>query len=383
MSHQIHRQRMSRRQFLEGGVALGLTAGLFTPVVQVLAQGNSKSQDAKDGSIISAAESTSSGPITVTDQLGKTVTFDRIPQRVATCIIPLPSIYFAVMGDTQTMVGCNPSSMVAYEKSMLKTMYPSLASVNTDWCARDFTVNVEELLKLKPDVVFQWTSQPEQIEKMESAGIKVIALKYGTVDDLKTWIHLLGNLFGKSQRAKELISYFDMQINEITDITADIPADERPVAVHLSGDLTVNGTGFTPYWIDCAGAVSPAAELGQQSVKVDMEQIYSWNPDYIFVGNFTDIVPSDLVENKLEGQDWSLVKAVRNNQVYKIPIGGYRWDPPCVETPLMIKWLASIMHPDLFKDMDMEAELRQFYQDIYDYELTDEDVSQVLEHRQD
>lgn len=377
-----------RRGFVTGLGALAMAAALGAGALGVrgafASQGSAGADGkAQAGSAAADASADASGPIEIVDQLGKTITFDEVPKRMATCIIPLPSIFFAVMGDTDTMVGCNPASMPAYEKSTLKAMYPSMANVNTDWCARDFTVNVEELLKLEPDVVFQWTTQPEQIEKMEEAGLKVIALKYGTVDDLKTWVDLLGRLFRREERAEFLKQYFDEQIAEVTEVTDELTDDQRPVAIHLSEDLTVNGTGFTPYWMEKSGANDPAATLDSQSVKVDMEQILAWNPEYVFIGNFTEIMPSDLMENRFDGEDWSLVKAVQEGNVYKIPIGGYRWDPPCVETPLMVKWLATTMHPDLFLDMAMEDEVKRFYEDVYDYQLSDEEVESILGHCQD
>ena len=54
------------------------------------------------------------------------------------------------------MVGCNPSSVIAYEDSTLRHMYPTMAKVDTSWVDTSFVVNIEELLKLEPDVVFQW-----------------------------------------------------------------------------------------------------------------------------------------------------------------------------------------------------------------------------------
>ena len=109
-----------------------------------------------------------------------------------------------------------------------------------------------------------------------------------------------------------------------------------------------------------------------------MEQIYQWNPDIIYIGNFTSIQPSDLLENKIEGEDWSAVSAVKSGNVYKIPIGGYRWDPPGVETPLMVKWLAKIQHPEEMKAMDMKDEVKKFYKTVYHFDLTDEMLEEIL-----
>ena len=330
------------------------------------------------------AAETGDGKIVITDQLGKTIEFDEPPQRLATTIMPFPYIFHAVMGDNDYMVGCNPSSMVAYEDSALRHMYTKMAEADTSWVDTSFVVNIEELLKLQPDVVFQWNYMTEEIEKMEAAGIKVIALQYGSVEDLETWIRIIAALYQKEERGEEIITYFHQCVDEVAQTLADggITAEDYPTVVHLSDDMTVAGQGFTNYWMEQSGAVNPAADLTGEALNVDMEQMMLWNPDLIYIGNFTEIQPSDLLENKLEGEDWSLIKAVQEGQVYKIPIGGYRWDPPGVETPLMIKWAASHQYPELFADMDMKEEVSEFYQEVYNFTLTDEMLAEILDDTQ-
>ncbi len=320
--------------------------------------------------------------IVITDQLGKTIEFDEPPKRLATTIMPFPYIFHAVMGDNEYMVGCNPSSITAYNDSALKYMYTNMAKADTSWVDTSFVVNVEELLKLQPDVVFQWNYMTEEIEKMEAAGLKVIALQYGTLEDLETWIRIISQLYRQEERGEELIDYFHESVDEVANKIGTLSPDDYPTIIQLYDDMMVSGTGFGNYWVEQSGAVNPAKELSGDDRKVDMEQIYEWNPDILYIGNFTDIQPSDILEGKLEGQDWSLVKAVKNGKVYKIPIGGYRWDPPGVETPLMIKWLAKIQYPEMFADMDMRQEVKDFYKEVYHFDLTEEMLSGILDDTQ-
>lgn len=321
--------------------------------------------------------------IIIEDQLGKIIELDGVPERVCTTIMPFPYIYYAVIGNSDNLIGCNPSSIAAYEDSALKYMYPELASANISFVDTDFVVNVEELLTLQPDVVFQWNYMEDEIEKMEAAGIKVVALQYGSQEDLETWIRIIGKMFDKEERAEELITYFHENIKEVTNKTDTLTADEIRNILIMSDNLKVSGNGYANFWVEWAGGNNPAKELSGEQLNVNMEQIYEWNPEIIFIGNFTQMQPSDLVENKLDGQDWSVVDAVKNKEVYKIPIGGYRWDPPGVETPLMTKWVAKIQHPELFADMDMREEVTEFYQEVYNFEMTDEILDEILEDVQD
>lgn len=326
---------------------------------------------------VTTAES-ADGKITIVDQLGKTIELDGVPKRVATTIMPFPYIFYAVVGNNDNLVGCNPSSIVAYNDSALKYMYPELANADTSFVDTSFVVNVEELIKLKPDVVFQWNYMDDEIKKMEDAGIKVIALQYGSIEDLETWINIIATMMGKPERAQELITYFHDSVKEVDDKLAGLSKDDFSNVLLLSDDMKVTGTGFSTYWLEHSGAISPSSDLSGEALNVNMEQIYEWNPDIIYIGNFTSLQPSDLLENKLEGEDWSVVSAVQKGHVYKIPIGGYRWDPPGVETPLMIKWLAKTQHPDLFEDMDMNEEVKEFYKDVYNFDLTQEMLDDIL-----
>lgn len=372
-------QGLSRRGFLKAA-ACAAAAGAMGACA-----GSALADAAEVPDEVGPATENADGSWTIVDRLGREVTFDKVPERVAMTIMPMPAIYYTVMGNTDTVVGCNPSSITAYNDSTLKDLYPELANASTDWCGTDFSVNIEELLKLEPDVVFQWVSQPESVESMEAAGLKVVALKYGTLAEMRNFFTLIGEVFKKEERVEFLLDYFDERTKAVTDITSQIPQEEWPQAIELYDEDTVVASGFMSYWIDGAGTVNPATELGgqAQNVDVNMEQIYTWNPDIIYIGNFSALKASDILENKIDGQDWSPVTAVQNAQVYKIPIGSYRWDPPSFESPLCLLWMAKNAHPEQFADIDMADELRQFYKDIFSYDISDEQIEMILGDTQD
>ena len=102
-----------------------------------------------------------------------------------------------------------------------------------------------------------------------------------------------------------------------------------------------------------------------------------WNPDIILITTFTETMPEDLLNNTIEGQDWSEVAAVKNGKVYKEPLGTYRWFPPSGDAPLMAKWMAQTLHPDLFT-YDMTQEIISYYDEFYQYSLTLEQAEGIL-----
>ena len=50
-----------------------------------------------------------------------------------------------------------------------------------------------------------------------------------------------------------------------------------------------------------------------------MEQIYAWDPDIIYITNFSRHMPEDLYENAILGHDWSTIRTVRERKIYKLP----------------------------------------------------------------
>ena len=55
----------------------------------------------------------------------------------------------------------------------------------------------------------------------------------------------------------------------------------------------------------------------------------------------------------------------------------YRWFPPASDTPLVLKWLATKIQPEKFADIDMDQEIKDYYEKYYNVELTDEDLQEI------
>ena len=71
---------------------------------------------------------------------------------------------------------------------------------------------------------------------------------------------------------------------------------------------------------------------------------------------------------------WSELRAVKNNRVYVAPSD----DPSVIMTgwvnnmyaPLAILWIAKSIHPELFKDLDINKEHDKFCEEIFGFEVT-------------
>ncbi|MFE5072604.1 ABC transporter substrate-binding protein [Streptomyces halstedii] len=357
----------SRRTVLRGlgagSLALG-GAGLL---------GACSSRDAQD----TGAKSPEAG-FTITDQRGKKVSFDGPVTRIATAIIPSPSMLAAVDGGYDRIVGINESTLTANRQGVFGTLFPA-SKTTTTIAGADFVPNVETIMKLAPDVVLQWGDMGDEvIAPLESAGLKVIGLTYGTQEMMETWITIFGTLLGKGERATALLDRMhdeDAKVRALVDPYRKAAAQKVLYLKAASdGYTTATGSDYMTHWTELAGGVNVAHDIAADSPQVSTEQILSWDPDVILLSAFDEKAPADLFGDKA----FSPVRAVRDRRVYKVPLGGYRWDPPCCESPLMWRWTAQILHPEIASRNGLRAQIKDTFDLLYGYGISAAQTDAVL-----
>ena len=329
-------------------------------------------------------EDIQSGTHMVTDTTGAEV---EVPNGVNRVVIistlPLASVYCMVVEGGEKLVGLTPSSLSTAKNSMLIEVAPGLADASTDFAVGD-TVNVEEVMTLQPDVVFYNANNQGDTEaaaQLATLGVACLGvnptLQGGdTVETFNAWITLLGDVLGETERAEEIIAY-GRDIQElVAERTATLTEGEKKsaliVANYTSNAIMAAGTTFGQYWLSAIGAINVATELTQPLNPVNLEQIYAWNPDVLFLNSFSAFSASDILNSTaVEGQDWSGLTAVQGGEVYKVPLGMYYWFAPCSDSPLALLWFAKTLYPELYADIDMDATVKDYYSRFYGLELTD------------
>lgn len=317
----------------------------------------------------------------VVDQGGNEVQLPETITKVAITPIPWASAMWTIDGGSERIVSINPSAMAQYKASFMPTLDPAFAAISTAEITKDFAINIEALMNLKPEIAFIWNDQTAEAEQLKSVGITPVMLNYAeNLDDLKKDLLLVGQVLGKEEAAEKLTAYHTEVENYFIDKKAKLDTVTKKKVLYLQNSkLSVAGAkNINNYLLQLTGGVNVASGLDKKWSEVNMEQIMEWNPEIIYLSNFDETMPEDLYQNKIEGQDWSNIDAVKNHRVYKTPVGILRYDAPCVETPLMLKWMGSIQQPELFKDYDLRKDLKAFYKEFFSYDLTDENIDTIL-----
>ncbi|MEP4547670.1 MAG: ABC transporter substrate-binding protein [Saccharospirillum sp.] len=323
------------------------------------------------------------GAINVLDQNDRPVVLDEPAQRVATIPMPAASMFTSVAGGVDRLAAMHPASKTALEEGILGEFYPDASTIPSDIVGNGFMPNIESLLTVNPDLVLQWAHRgTDIIEPLEQAGLTVATLNYGTEELAQGWIQLLGELLGEEEKSQRMIQWRDQTLADIRDQLADVTEAEKPRTLYFLRFLSeyrvaAEGT-YNDFYIDLAGGANPAE--GNNWLTIDAEQILNWDPEVILLNGFeAGLSPQDVYDNPL----FADVSAVVNRRVYHVPLGGYRWDPPNQESPLMWMWLTSLLQPDQV-DYDLRHEMRDAYQWIYGQTPSENQLNAILrvEHNQ-
>lgn len=335
------------------------------------------------------AQEETAGTITVVDHMDNTVEVPAEINRIVVCdIYPLPSVLAVFFDSAEKIVGMAEPSMTAAQNSLLSELYPEILNAETGFI--DGTnVNIEELLKLEPDVVFYGAGSAQLGQQLLDAGIPALAISpgkwgYDAIETLNNWILLLSQLFPENDRT-QLVSDYSAEIyNRVQERVSGLSDEERERIFFLFqyNDTTITTSGqkfFGQWWADAIGAVNVGEEMEtDNSTAVNMEQIYAWNPQRILITNFNAAQPEDLYENTVGSYDWSEIDAVKNQKVNKMPLGMYRSYTCGVDTPVTLLWLAQTVYPDLFSDIDIIEETKNYYKNVFGVDLTDEQAGEIF-----
>ena len=332
--------------------------------------GGSSGGTAAGGAASSGGSAVAGGPVTVTDALGRKVSFTAPPQRI---VIAGKALF--MLTDAAYLFPEASSRVVALGKGVQYKLdfAPAIDPAYGSKTVLGKDAGVEQIAAAKPDAVFLKTSNASTLGKpLEAVGVKVVYFDLETPDAYTREITELGQLFGDPARAEKVNAMFSARVARVTDAVAGAASKPRVLVVYYSdknGTVAFNVSpkswinvsevqlaGGQPVWLD--------AQLGQSWTPVSLEQIAAWNPDQVYVITyFTD--PKATVAKIKADTRWKALKAVQTNSVYAFPGDYYSWDQPDPRWLLGLTWLATKVHPEKFTGLSLDAESRSFYSDLY------------------
>ncbi len=274
-------------------------------------------------------------PGTYTDDMGRAVTIDQIPQRLVSFGPSITEILFA-LGLGERVVGV--SDYCDYpEEAKLK---PSVGNY--------FNPSIENIVALDPDLVLT-DGHSEGIKGLDSLGITFIVIDPKDIDGIFKDIELVGKVTDTEARAKKLIKEMERDMSRVLNQVKDAP----PVRVFYIIDATdpnnpwTAGPGsFADSLITMAGGQNIAAQAPGAWVQFSLEAVVASDPEIIILPakHGTAFTSPEVLK---EHPAWREVTAVKQDRIYIID--GDLVDRPGPRIVQGLEKIAEIIHPELFR----------------------------------
>ncbi len=249
--------------------------------------------------------------------------------------------------------------------------------------------NTEELLKIGPDIIIclgdqTQVSQAERIQQQLNIPVVVVNSDINSMDKV---YEFMGDLLGTKERAAELAAYCRESVDEVAEKAKLIPEEKRVRVYYAEGtqglDTDPKGSQHTEV-LDLVGGINVAdvpMKGGMGMTSVSLEQVLSWDPDLILTATLGGQGGQEgaLYKTITTDPKWAKLKALKNHKVYDIPERPFNWfdRPPSVNRIIGVKWLANLLYPDIF-EYNIKAEMKEFYAKFYHYNLSDQDIEDLL-----
>jgi iron complex transport system substrate-binding protein len=229
--------------------------------------------------------------------------------------------------------------------------------------------NLEQTLKVKPDVIFlTYVTKEKADDIQQKTGIPVVVLSYGKLgtfsnEDLFKSLKIAGKILNKEDRAEEVIEFIKDCQNDLNNRTKDIPDDKKPTVyvggVAFKGMHGIDSTQckYPPFM--AVNAKNVADELGKVGyIKIDREKLLEWNPDIIFIDEFSlKLIKEDYSKNP---EFYNSLKAFKTGNVYGLlPYNFYMTN---VGTALAdAYYIGKVLYPERFNDINPEEKADEIY----------------------
>jgi iron complex transport system substrate-binding protein len=236
------------------------------------------------------------------DDLGRTLHFDHLPQRIVSLAPSITETVYALDGQAR-LVGVTTFCD-----------YPPQAREKPR--VGDFSnPNLERIVALKPEVVLLASlEQAPLLARLEAAGLTTFVIQPEHVDGILSSIRTVGTLLGEKRWASVLADSLREMLDSIRTVVRNVPVQERPrIFVEIADRplMTAGPNTFVGELIEAAGGRNIATGLPRAYSVINPERVIKENPQIMILAD-APIRKEDVVRRP----GWKDIDAVRDGRVY-------------------------------------------------------------------
>ncbi|OPY54560.1 MAG: corrinoid ABC transporter substrate-binding protein [Methanosaeta sp. PtaU1.Bin112] len=267
---------------------------------------------------------------------------------------------------------------------LLNPEYRNLTNVGGFGGPLGVAPNVEVVASLSPDLVIMRDQGIDEentakfLDAMERLEIPVVVLKYAdcydniSVGTIYEEIKVLGEIFGKQEKAEEIVDLMNEQVELIRERTQDIADDGRPRVLYFGAPSYAKDRGGAGYAFGTDTIESAFLEDiinaknaydGDNTELISAERLLSIDPDVIILPTYSGYHPPSVMYNEEQFGKVQELKAIKDKRVYSLtatPIMDER-----LEFPINLMIAAKAVYPDRFEDIDLEEWIGNYLKKLY------------------
>ena len=337
---------------------------------------------------------------TVTDMRGVQVSIPEDPQRIIAISRGIIDTTMYAFGVQDKLVGGsiynkdNGYGNYTYDNEthricpfisfLLNPEYRNLTNVGAFGGPLGVAPNVEVVASLNPGLVIMRDQGADDentakfLDAAERLEIPVVVLKYADCyDDISVGtiyeeIRLLGEVFGKQEKANEIVDIMKEQVDLIRERTKDIADEDKPRVLYFGAPSYAKDRGGAGYAFGTDTIESAFLEDiinaknaydGDNTELISAERLLSIDPDVIILPTYSGYHPPSVMYNEDQFGKVQELKALKDRRVYSLtatPIMDER-----LEFPINLMIAAKAIYPDRFEDIDLEEWIGNYFKELY------------------
>jgi iron complex transport system substrate-binding protein len=334
---------------------------------------------------------------TVVDVAGREVSFDKPVERVilgegrmlySLATIETEDPFGKVVGWRNDLWTTDLDGYNAYAEK-----FPAMKDLPLLGNLTDGTLQLETVVDLDPDVLLlpigNKTAADEVLLEatLDGVGVKIVYIDFREhiIANTGPSLTVLGQLFGKEERAAEVAAFWDEQLARVTSVIEEQNPVRPLVFMYRAAGLAECCGTFGPdnfgLMVELAGGRNLGSDyLPGYTGTINPEQVLAANPEIVVLtgsnwtnsenaanGGFVTVGPnaSEVIDQSrlalaaaVDIPAFTGSRAVADGNVHAIWHQFYTSPYQFVAIQQLAKWF----HPDLFADLDPEATFREFHE---------------------
>lgn len=260
----------------------------------------------------SAPAEKTNGSITFTDALGRNVTVDKSPVRVAALLGSFADVWLLAGGDL-----CAAASDAYEDFGIDMSNMVNLGGAHSP--------SLELLLSAVPDFVIASASTASNVkmkDALENAGITVAYFDVDNFEDYLSMLKICTDITGRNDLYGQNGINIKLRIEEIKS-NLSIPAEKRTVLLLRASSTSVKAKGsrgtVLGEMLADLGCINIADRESSLLESLSIESIIKNQPHYIFavtMGSDTDAAKASLIGMIEENPAWSSLSAIKEGRFY-------------------------------------------------------------------